>query len=119
MTGIDFRRLREAINMSEVLELLGFVALARNGNQVRGRCPVHEAHSAKSRSFSANLARNVYRCFHCGAAGNHLDLWAAATKQQLYEAALDLCAKLQREIPWLEAEQRRGTRITQRIRAIR
>jgi len=34
-----------------------------------------------------------------------LDLWARATKQQLYEACVDLCRRLHRDVPWLKAEQ--------------
>jgi hypothetical protein len=39
--------------------------------------------------------------FKRGAAGNHLDLWAKATKQSICEAALDLCARLGKETPRL------------------
>jgi len=41
---------------------------------------------------------NAYRCFHCGSAGNQLDLWVAATKQPLYQAAIELCQRLDRPI---------------------
>ena len=102
MPGINFRELRASLSMQEVMGLLGFVPLSRFGDQVRGRCPLHSSSSNdKSCSFSAHLAGNKFRCFKCGAAGNHLDLWAKATKQTVYAAALDLCQRLGREIPWL------------------
>ena len=102
MPGIDYRRLRADISIAEVLDLLGFVAGERRGDQVRGRCPFHESSaSGKHRTFSAHLGRHVFRCFKCQAQGNQLDLWARASRQNLYQAALDLCARLHREIPWL------------------
>jgi transposase len=102
--GIDYRQLRTLVSIREVLELLSFRASAGTGEQVRGRCPLHGSTSPKSRVFSAHLAKNLFRCFKCQAAGNHLDLWAAATRQPLYQAALDLCNRLQRPVPWLCAE---------------
>ena len=105
MPGIDFRQLRAEVTMAEVLELLGFAIVTRSGDQVRGACPLHERTKAgKHRVFSANLARNTFQCFKCGACGNHLDLWAKATKKPIYAAALDLCARLNKEPPALSTE---------------
>jgi DNA primase len=101
MAGIDFGALRFEVGMATVLDLLGFVPWQRRGDQLRGPCPVHRSHSPKSRSFSVNLARNACRCFHCGLSGNQLDLWAVATRQPLYQAAIDLCEKLHRPVPRL------------------
>jgi DNA primase len=100
--GIDFRQLRANITMAEVLELLGFVVRERRGDQVRGACPLHEpSEGGKHRSFSAHLGRNMFRCFKCQAAGNHLDLWVKASKKPIGEAAVDLCARLHQEVPYL------------------
>ncbi len=101
MPGIDFRLLRSEVGMEAVLTLLGFVPSQRHGAQVRGPCPVHRPASPRSRSFSANLAKNACRCFRCGLSGNQLDLWAAATRQPLYQAAIELCARLDRPTPGL------------------
>lgn len=103
MAGIDYRALRQQVRLAQVLDLLGFVPSARSGNQVRGPCPVHGSRTRRSRSFSAHLERHCWQCFHCGAAGNALDLWAAATRLPLYEAAVDLCRRLNLAIPWLGA----------------
>jgi DNA primase len=90
--------------MAQVLELLDFVARERSGDEIRGPCPVHSSMSPKNRSFSANLARNVYRCFKCGSAGNQLDLYAAATRQSLFAAAIDLCMRVGRNVPWIGSD---------------
>jgi DNA primase len=101
MAGIDFRMLRSEVSIAAVLDLLGFVPSQRHGPQVRGPCPVHGRYRQRSRSFSAHLEKDAYRCFHCGSSGNQLDLWAAATRQPLYQAAIDLCEKLHRPVPRL------------------
>jgi DNA primase len=101
VAGIDFRMVRCQIGIEAVLGLLRFVPSQQRGGQVRGPCPVHKPRSARSRSFSAHLEKNMYRCFRCGASGNQLDLWAQATRQPLYQAAIDLCEKLHRPVPWL------------------
>jgi DNA primase len=102
MPGIDFRKVRALVSMRDVLELLGFVPRSTAGVQRRGVCPLHRSASSTSRVFSVNLAKNAFRCFHCGAAGNQLDLWAAASKQSLHEAAQDLCRRLAQPIPWIQ-----------------
>jgi DNA primase len=99
--AIDYRMLRREIGIEAVLQLLGFIATCHQGDQLRGPCPLHTPQQAGDRSFSVHLKRNVYRCFRCGSAGNQLDLWSAATAQPLYQAAIDLCNKLHREVPRL------------------
>jgi DNA primase len=102
MPAIDYRMLRREIDIKAVLKLLGFVPTSRRGDQVRGPCPIHRS---QNKSFSANLAGNVYRCFRCGSAGNQLDLWAAAKQLPLHQAAKDLCEKLHHPLPLLPRSQ--------------
>jgi DNA primase len=97
--GVDFHELRSQVSIDQVLELLGFVPASTRGDQARGPCPIHGSSSPRSRSFSVDLGKNAYRCFTCGSKGNQLDLWAAATQQSLYDAAIDLCEKLHVPIP--------------------
>lgn len=106
MPGVRFREVRALASMAQVLDLLGFVAQETSRNEVRGRCPVHGSTSPKSRSFSANLTKQVYRCFRCGSAGNQLDLYAAATHQKLHAAAIDLCGRIGCDVPWIKNERR-------------
>jgi CHC2 zinc finger len=101
MPGIDFDRLRAEITMEQVLNLLGFEPTRRKGPQWYGRCPLPECDSERSRSFSVNVALRRYDCHRCGSLGNHLELWAAATKRPIYPAMIDLCARLGREVPWI------------------
>lgn len=100
MPGIDFKLLRQQVPLAQVLELVSFTALTRQGARVRGPCPVHGSSSRRSRSFAAHLEKHCWRCFRCGAQGNALDLFVAVTKLPLYAAARELCARLQLPVPW-------------------
>jgi DNA primase len=102
MRGICFAKVRATISLAEVLDLVGFEAQDASRDQIRGLCPVHRSTSPRSRSFSANLKRNVYRCFRCGSSGNQLDLYAAVTGLSLFEAAVTLCERLHRDVPWVQ-----------------
>jgi DNA primase len=99
--GIDFSRIRAEITMEQVLDLLGFQPSRRSGVQWYGSCPLHESRSGHRRSFSVNVAVGRYFCHGCRSHGNQLELWAAATKLPLHQAALDLCHRLGRDIPWI------------------
>ncbi len=50
------------------------------------RCPLHQGQG--SEAFHANLERNVFHCFACGAGGNVLDFVAAMEECSIREAAL-------------------------------
>jgi putative transposase len=99
--AIDFDAVRAAISLAVVLQLLGFKANSSQGAQQRGPCPLHGSSSGTSRCFCANLEKNVFHCFKCGRSGNALDLWAQATQQTPYDAALDLCQRLNIPLPTL------------------
>ena len=101
MPGVDFGRLRSEIAMEQVLDLLGFAPVSRSGVQWYGACPLHESRSVHRRSFSVNVALGRYYCHGCRSRGNQLELWAAATKRPLYQAAIDLCGRLGRDVPWI------------------
>ena len=117
MPGIRFAEVRARVTMAEVLGLVGFVPRETSGDQVRGPCPVHHSASPSGRSFSANLRLHIYRCFKCGSSGNHLDLYAAVTGRGLFEAAIELCERLDREIPWMLEETSRRSRPGDRVTA--
>ena len=91
------------LRLGQVLDLLGFVPSTQCGPQVRGPCPLHGSRAPRGRSFAAHLERHCWQCFRCGAGGNALDLWLASTGLPVYEAALDLCRRLNLAIPRLSA----------------
>jgi putative transposase len=99
--AIDFDAVRAAITMAAVLGLLGFQPTDQRGAQQRGPCPLHGSTSGTSRCFSANLDEQIFHCFKCGRSGNALDLWAAANRLTIYDAAIDLCQRLHIPLPIL------------------
>jgi putative transposase len=101
--ALDFTAIRAAVTMAAVLELLGVPTPRGAGAQRRGPCPCHGSTADTSRCFSVNLDRQYFHCFKCGRSGNALDLWAQATRQPIYEAALDLCQRLAIPLPTLSA----------------
>jgi hypothetical protein len=106
MPGIDYRAARADVRLAEVLDLLGFVPSAGHGRQLRGPCSRHGSPSVRSRSFVAHLGKNVWYCFRCARGGNALELWAAVTRQPLYDAVCDLYHRLGRAVPLLPASRR-------------
>ena len=99
--AIDFAAVRAVVTMAAVLNLLGFRPGRSHGAQQRGPCPLHGSTSGTSRCFSINLEDHTFHCFKCGRSGNALDLWAHATQQSVYDAALDLCQRLGIPLPQL------------------
>jgi len=99
MPGVDFNVLREEISMEDVFNQLEFEPTTRTGTQLHGPCPVHGSTSPNSRSFSVNLEQGRYYCHKCESKGNQLELWAAVHKLPFYDAAIDLCRALGREVP--------------------
>jgi DNA primase len=102
MPAIDYRRARAELRLADVLTLIGYSPRCRDGEQLRGPCPLHGSRSRTSRAFAAYLGRNLYHCFRCGAGGNALDLWAALNRLPLHAAVLDLCQRLHYPVPWLD-----------------
>jgi DNA primase len=101
MPGVNFDVLRERIRMGDVLRLLEFEACGRQGDELRGPCPVHGSSSARSRSFAVNVRKGRYCCHRCGSRGNAMELWAAVRKVSVYAAGIELCRSLGLEIPWI------------------
>jgi hypothetical protein len=99
--AIDFDAVRATVTMTDVLGLLGFQARTTHGAQQRGPCPLHGSTTGTSRCFSVNLNAHIFHCFKCGRSGNALDLWAHATRQTPYDAAIDLCQRLGIALPTL------------------
>ena len=111
---VDFATVRRQVTMEQVLRHLGWMDRLRRADaptQYRGPCPVHGEQRTRSRSFSANLIKHTFQCFHleCGVQGNVLDLWAAVHRLPLREAAVHLATTFQLDLT-PNCKQRRGTR---------
>jgi DNA primase len=101
MPGINFDELRRRVSMADVLRLLKFQASSGRADQLRGPCPVHGSSNPRSRSFSVNVRLGRYHCFGCGSRGNALELWSAVRGISIWASAIELCATLGLEVPWI------------------
>jgi DNA primase len=85
---VDFTAIKLHVSLAVVLRQYQ-VPLRRSGrDQYRGRCPIHRGEGQDA--FQANLSRNVFHCFSCGAGGSVLDFVAAMEGCTLWEAAVRL-----------------------------
>jgi len=88
---VSFADLKQQVHLEEVLRCYGVDWLRHSGpQQYRGRCPIHQGQGTEA--FHANLTRNVFHCFACGAGGNVLDFVAQMESCSVREAALRLQA---------------------------
>src|ERR1051326_8357462 len=85
---VNFAEIKHSVPFAPLLREY-HVELRRSGrDQYRGCCPIHGGQSRDA--FHVNLAKNVFHCFACGAAGTVLDFVAAMDRCSLREAALKL-----------------------------
>jgi hypothetical protein len=99
--AIDFAAVRAAITIAQVLTLLGFMPHSEYAGQQRGACPLHGSTHGTARCFSVNTNAHTFHCFKCGRSGNALELWAQANRLSIYDAAIDLCQRLNIPLPIL------------------
>src|SRR5438309_9762000 len=66
----DFAVIRQRITMQMLLDHFQIPNLKREGNELRGPCPIC---TKGPRSFAVNTSKNVFRCFSCKAQGNVID----------------------------------------------
>jgi transposase len=108
-TFLDFAHLKQQLPIAKILDHLGLSSRLRgSGSQRRGPCPLHRG-DGRGRTFSVNLAENVFCCHAkgCGQQGDVIDLWAALHHQSLRAAALDLVQTFDLE-PAPATEKRNG-----------
>lgn len=85
---VDFASIKQSVGLAAVLRRYK-VPLRRSGrDQYRGLCPIHRGEGRDA--FHANLSRNLFHCFSCGAGGSVLDLVAALEGCTLRQAAQKL-----------------------------
>jgi DNA primase len=93
---VDFAAIKRSLELAPLLRRYQ-VKLRRSGpDQYRGCCPIHDGDGREA--FHANLSKNVFHCFSCGAGGSVLDFVAAMERCSLREAALKLTPERARPI---------------------
>jgi len=84
---LDYARIEEVVG--------DFVNLKRAGANLKGNCPFHDE---KTPSFTVSPAKNIYKCFGCGAAGDPLKFVMEHEHMSYPEALRYLAAKYRIEI---------------------
>ncbi len=73
LRGEEIVKFIKNINIEEIVDKLGELDLVKTGNSLQGNCPT--GHSSQGeKCFSINTEKNFYHCFHCGAAGDNINL---------------------------------------------
>jgi DNA primase len=87
---VDFNLIKTAVTMEMLIVQYGLTGLERNGDEMRGVCPIHQGKS--KRELSINLVKNTFCCFapKCRARGNVLDFVAQMERCTIKEAALKM-----------------------------
>ncbi len=83
----DIQRINDASRIEEVVG--EFVNLKKRGVNLIGLCPFH---NEKTPSFTVSPAKNIYKCFGCGAAGGSVN-FIMQHEQFTYPEALRYLAK--------------------------
>jgi DNA primase len=96
---VDFNVAKQVAFVDALRELELLVGLRRDGDELKGICPLHGGESGKE-SFGVNTVKGYFKCFGCKKAGNVLDFTREYRKCALKEAAqwlVDLKERLERE----------------------
>ena len=75
---VDFQAIKQEVSLEAVLDHYELKNLRRSRqrrDQLEGCCPLHRGE--RKDAFQANLSKNAFHCFACGAKGNVLDFVAA------------------------------------------
>jgi DNA primase len=107
---IDFRALKAAVKMEQVLAHYGLTEqFKRSNDSLSGPCPIHRGTHATQ--FRVSISKNCWNCFsdcHCG--GNVLDFVARMEKVDTNEAANRMVEWFNLDIEKLNAESERAER---------
>ena len=85
---IDFKAVKAAVSLPAVLAHYQVNWLRQSGEELRGRCPLHEGDGVNA--FHVSVSKNAFHCFSCQAKGNVLDFVAAMEKCSVRDAAVKL-----------------------------
>lgn len=82
---VDFGWIKRCVSLEAVLRWYHVQGLKQRGDQLRGRCPVHDRGAEDA--FHVSLSKNIFRCFYCQAQGNVLDFVAVMEHCSIRQAA--------------------------------
>src|SRR5580698_7680759 len=85
---VDFRAVKAAITMEQVLDHYGILDKFKRGtDSLNGPCPIHRG--SNSTQFRISISKNIWHCFsECKHGGNVLDFVAKMEDCSIHAAAL-------------------------------
>jgi len=85
---VDFKAVKAAITMEQVLEHYGLLdRFKRSGDSLSGPCPIHKG--TNPTQFRVSVSKNIWNCFsECKHGGNVLDFIAKMEGASIHAAAL-------------------------------
>jgi DNA primase len=94
---VDFKAVKAAITMEQVLEHYGFLQkFKKKGDSLSGPCPIHKGENPTQ--FRVSVSKNIWNCFsECKHGGNVLDFIAEMENSSIHAAAL-------KAIEWFQLE---------------
>ena len=88
---------------ARVEDIVGdYVSLKRRGQNLIGLCPFH---GEKTPSFNVNPARNIYKCFGCGEAGDPIKFLMTLEQMSFVESIRKIAAKYNIKLEEKEVSQ--------------
>ena len=93
---ISEKSIQEIFETARIEDVVGdFVKLSRNGANLKGLCPFH---NEKTPSFIVSPAKNIYKCFGCGAGGGPVQFIMSHEQLSYPEALKELARKYNIEV---------------------
>lgn len=99
MPYLDYRFIRLAVPIQNVLNMMGWRRRTLKCGTARGPCPFHSGPLDKSRSFAVNYDTDRWYCHRCKDGGDVIDLYARWKGLGTYEAAVKLCEERKLTLP--------------------
>ena len=108
---VDFKAVKAGVSMTAVLDRYQVNWLREKGDELRGRCPIHQGEGQDT--FHVSVSKNAFHCFSCKARGNVLDLVAAMEECSVRDAAVKLADWFSLSTSEVRSENGRANRTAQ------
>ncbi len=106
MSFFDDSHIRQVIAATNIVELVGrYVALKQKGKDFVGLCPFHDDHSP---SMYVSPAKQIFKCFVCGAGGDAIKFLQRREQLTFPEAVSFLAQQNGVQLPERKAEPTRS-----------
>lgn len=104
--------IQQILQAVDIIDIIGnYVALKPKGKEMVGLCPFHDDSKP---SFNVNRAKQIFKCFACGAGGNAITFLMRRERLSFPEAIAILAERTGIELP-KEPRQGQGVSVDRRV----